>query len=112
MTNVQRTAFGSPLAALLIFGAMPAATFAADLSRYRNFELGSDLATVAKQAAADPSQAKVIHSRPALIQELNWRPQPLGASSQTDPCKKFFSASTTANYFGSELTTIGTKPRD
>jgi hypothetical protein len=42
------------------------------------------LATVAKQAAADPSQAKVIHSRPALIQELEWRPQPLGASSRTE----------------------------
>jgi hypothetical protein len=84
MTNVKRTAFGSPLAALLIFGAMSAGTFAADLSRYRSFELGSDLAAVARQAAADPSQAKVIHSRPALIQELSWRPQALGASSQTE----------------------------
>jgi hypothetical protein len=84
MTNVQRTAFRSSLAAFLIFGAMSAATFAGDLSRYRSFELGSDLATVAKQAAADPSQAKVIHSRPALIQELEWRPQPLGASSRTE----------------------------
>jgi hypothetical protein len=84
MTNVQRTAFGSPLAALLIFGAMSADMFAADLSRYRTFELGSDLAAVVRQAAADPSQAKVIHSRPALIQELSWRPQPLGASSQTE----------------------------
>ena len=80
MTNFQRTAFRSALAAFVLFGA----TFAGDLSRYRNFELGSHLATVAKQAAADPSQAKVIHSRPALIQELEWRPQPLGASSQTE----------------------------
>jgi len=83
MTNVQRTAFRS-LAAFLMFGAMSGATFAADLSRYRSFELGSDLATVAKQAAVDPSQAKVIHSRPALIEELDWRPQPLGASSRTE----------------------------
>jgi hypothetical protein len=67
-----------------MFGAMSAAAFAGDLSRYRSFEFGSDLATVAKQAAADPSQAKVIHSRPALIQEIEWRPQPLGASSQTE----------------------------
>ena len=66
MTNFQRTAFRSALAAFLMFGAMSAATFAGDLSRYRNFALGSDLATVAKQAAADPSQAKMIHSRPAL----------------------------------------------
>jgi len=84
MTNFQRTASRSALAAFLMFGAMSAATLAGDLSRYRNFEIGSHLATVAKQAAADPSQAKVIHSRPALIQELEWRPQPLGASSQTE----------------------------
>jgi len=88
MTNVQRTAFGSPLAALLIFGAMSPDTFAADLSTYRNFELGSDLAAVVRQAAADPLQAKVIHSRPAIIQELSWRPQPLGASSQTEPVQE------------------------
>ena len=84
MTNVQRTSFRSALAAFLTFGAMSVAGWAGDLSRYRSFELGSDLATVAKQAATDASQAKVIHSRPALIQELEWRPQPLGASSRTE----------------------------
>jgi hypothetical protein len=71
-----------------MFGAISTAAFGGDLSRYRNFELGSDLATVAKQAAGDPSQAKVIQSRPALIQDLKWRPQPLGASSQTDPVRE------------------------
>jgi hypothetical protein len=84
MTNFQGAAFRSSLAAFLMFGAMSAATFAGDLSRYRSFELGSDLATVAKQAAGEPSQAKVIHSRPALIQDLEWRPQPLGAPSRTE----------------------------
>ena len=85
MTDFQRTAFRSTLAAFLMLGAMSAAGLAGDLSKYRNFDLGTDLATVAKQVAADPSQAKMIHSRPALIQELEWRPQPLGASSQTEP---------------------------
>ena len=84
MVNFQRTAFRSALAAFLMFGAMSTAAFGGDLSRYRDFELGSDLATVAKRAAVDTSQAKVIHSRPALIQDLEWRPQPLGASSQTE----------------------------
>jgi len=32
----------------------------------------------------DPSQAKVVHRRPALIQELKWRPQPLGPSTQAE----------------------------
>ena len=85
MTNFLRTASRSTLAALLMLGAMSAAALAGDLAKYRNFEFGTNLATVAKQAAVDPSQAKVIHSRPALIQELAWRPQPLGASSQTEP---------------------------
>jgi len=88
MTNLHRAASRSALAAFLMLGAMSSATIAGDLSRYRNFELGSNLATVAKQAASDPSQAKVIHNRPALIQELEWRPQPLGASSRTEPAQK------------------------
>jgi hypothetical protein len=63
---------------------MQGATLTADLSKYRNFQLGADVSTVAKQAGKDPSQAKVLHSRPALIQELQWRPQTSGPSSQTE----------------------------
>ena len=43
-----------------------------DLSRYRGFQFGETLPAVAKQAGLDVSQAKVIHARPALIQELDW----------------------------------------
>jgi hypothetical protein len=63
---------------------MWAATPGKDLSKYRNFQFGADLATVAKQVGVSPSQAKAIQRRPALIQELVWRPQPLGPSSQTE----------------------------
>jgi hypothetical protein len=94
----KRTAFRSTLAAVLMLGAMSAAALAGDLSRYRNFELGSDLATVAKQAAVDALQAKVIHSRPALIQDLEWRPQPLGASSQTESVQEVV-----FSFYGGEL---------
>lgn len=55
--------------------------YAGDLSRYRSFQLGADLPTIAGQARMDPSEAKVVHRRPALIQELEWRPQPLGPST-------------------------------
>src|ERR1041384_5580547 len=34
--------------------------------------------------SASPSQAKVIHSRPALVQELEWRPQSLGPSTKAE----------------------------
>jgi hypothetical protein len=50
---------------------------AEDLSRYRAFQLGSSLATIAKQAQAQPSDVKLIHQKPATIQELEWRPRSL-----------------------------------
>src|SRR5205823_12873436 len=85
MCNFGTAVLKPALTAFLLFGVMAAATFAADLSKYRNFQLGTDLPSVAKQAGADASQAKIVQRRPALIQELAWRPQPLGQSSQTDP---------------------------
>jgi len=87
MTKLQQTILKSALPLLLVFGAMPAATSALDLSTYRGFHFGADLSAITKQTAANPAQTKVIHSRPALIQELEWRPQPLRASTQTDPAK-------------------------
>jgi hypothetical protein len=76
------------LAPLLVFGVLSAATVAGDLSQYRNFQLGADLPTVAKLAGVSPSEAKVIHRRPALIQELTWRPQPLAWSAKTEPAQE------------------------
>ncbi len=59
---------------------------ARDLSRYREFQLGMNVRLVAKQADMEPSEARVIHQRPAVIQELEWRPpRSLGSSSQADP---------------------------
>jgi hypothetical protein len=48
---------------------------AEDLSKYRDFSFGAGLGTIAKQAGVDPSGVRVLHSRPALVQELAWRPQ-------------------------------------
>ncbi len=59
---------------------------APDLSRYREFQFGMSLLVVAKQADMNPSDARVIHQRPAVIQELEWRPQLyLASSAQADP---------------------------
>jgi len=87
MTNALRIARLSGVATLLVGGVMAAAAPAPDLSRYRDFQFGAGLTKIAQQTGADPAQAKVIHRRPALIQELDWRPQPLGASSQPEPVK-------------------------
>ncbi len=78
----------SRLAGLLALGMIPGVALAGDLSTYRTFRLGSDLAAVAKQSGASPAQARIMHRRPALIQELDWRPQPVGSSSRPETVKE------------------------
>lgn len=68
----------------MLFTAMSLTGRAADLSKYRNFQFGADLPTVAKLMGASPSQAKLVHSRPALVQELEWRLQSLGPSPRAE----------------------------
>jgi hypothetical protein len=68
----------------VLFTASSLTAVAEDLSKYREFQFGADLPTVAKLTGASPSQAKLIHSRPALIQELEWRPQSLGPSPKAE----------------------------
>ena len=61
------------------------------LSQYRNFELGSDLASVATLAGVASSDAKTIHQRPAVLQDLEWRPARWNVGStaaSTDPVEQ------------------------
>jgi hypothetical protein len=88
MTKFAGTISRSTLTSFLVLGVMSTTTLAKDLSKYRNFQLGTDLPTLAKQVGASPSQAKAIQRRPALMQELEWRPQPLGSSSQTESAQE------------------------
>ena len=48
---------------------------AQDLDIYREFRLGSSVAAVSSLTAARPSDLRVIHERPALLQDLSWRPR-------------------------------------
>ena len=77
----------SALVFFLLSGLAPIA-IAGDLSRYRNFQFGTDLASVSKLTDTPLSQIKLVHRRPALIQELAWRPQPLGPSSATESAQE------------------------
>jgi hypothetical protein len=88
MTKLQVSGSRLALTCLVGLAVMPAATLVPDLSRYRQFQLGTDLLTVSKQMGGSPSQAKAVHRRPALIQELEWRPQPLGSSSRAEPAQQ------------------------
>ena len=45
-----------------------------DLSQYREFRLGSTLASVQKTSGVAAGNVKSIEQRPAKIQELRWRP--------------------------------------
>src|SRR5438552_1530119 len=74
-------------------------THAQDLSRYREFQFGMNVVAVAKQADVKPSEARVIHQRPAVIQELEWRPsRSTGSSPQGDPVKEVL-----FSFYNSEL---------
>ena len=60
--------------------------YAQDLSSYRNYNLGMSLSAVAEQADMKVSEARLICERPALIQELEWRPvTSFNSSAQADP---------------------------
>ena len=50
---------------------------------YREFVLGSSLSVISAQVKTPAAEASIIHSRPALIQELKWRqPYFVAGSSQ------------------------------
>jgi hypothetical protein len=70
MTN--RGLIGVGVLAFVLCGTALAAQ---DFGRYREFELGSDVTAVAAVTGTSAGDVKVIHQRPALIQELTWRPK-------------------------------------
>jgi hypothetical protein len=82
-----------------ICGLFPGASLlAADLSRYREFQLGSDLATVSKQAKINIASAKTVQQRPALLQQIAWRPEPFASPSQSEAVQEV-----TFSFYNGEL---------
>jgi len=64
---------------------------AQDLSKYRQFTFGMSLTAVLKHTDQRLADVKAVHSRPALIQELEWWPPNLpGSSFQSDTVKQIF----------------------
>jgi hypothetical protein len=78
----------SKLTALALFAAVSAQMLAGDLSKYREFQFGTSLSTVAKQTGGSPTQAKVVQRRPALIEEFQWRPQTFGSTAKSEPVQE------------------------
>jgi hypothetical protein len=58
---------------------------AQDLSKYRQFTLGMSVTRVLERTGQKMADVKLIHGRPALVQEVNWWPPNLpGPSYQSD----------------------------
>jgi hypothetical protein len=75
---------GARILAIAVSGFLLSAPWlnASGLSQYREFQLDSGLSGVARQAGMEPAEAKVIHQRPAVIQELSWRAEPTDSVEQ------------------------------
>lgn len=52
-------------------------------TRYRDFELGMNVATVSTLTGVAAIEAKTIHKRPAVLQDLQWRLSQWSAASST-----------------------------
>jgi len=55
----------------------------AELTRYREFELGASVATVTA-VTQNAARVKIVHNRPALLQQLEWRPRYMPRAPQID----------------------------
>jgi hypothetical protein len=66
-----------------------AAADAGPAAHYRDFQLGSGLQAISALAGVPAADAKTIHERPALLQDLEWR-RPYADSSATavDPVQQ------------------------
>ena len=64
----SRTLATSVLCAVLL----SSLSTAQDLSKYRDFQFGMSVESVAKQVHMNATDAKTVHERPAVIQTLPW----------------------------------------
>ena len=72
---------------LFLFAIATSLLSAQDRMGYREFALSSDLDSVAKLAGVAATSAKVVHERPVVMKQLEWRPRYSAGYSQaqTDP---------------------------
>lgn len=57
----------------ILFPLLSASLWGADLSSYRGFKFGSTVTAVAKSGGLSPTDVKLIHQQPALLQEMDWQ---------------------------------------
>jgi hypothetical protein len=70
------------LVAIILLASSPVA--AADLGTYREFTIGTSTAAVIARTGAAERDMKTVHQRPALLQELSWRPRYASSRNPAD----------------------------
>jgi hypothetical protein len=61
---------------------------AGDLSSYRGFQFGMELSALEKRVEMKISGPRMVHQRPAVMQDIEWRPQGFpDRSAASDPVK-------------------------
>ncbi|MGH9632883.1 MAG: hypothetical protein ACRD7E_31650 [Bryobacteraceae bacterium] len=75
----------------------------ADFSTYRELRFGMSLAAAAEQAGMTATEARFVHQRPALIQELHWQ---LRSPALADPVKADPAKEGLLCFFNGELSRI------
>jgi hypothetical protein len=70
---MRRILFATSFGALLVAASVTSAT-AQELSRYRDFALGTTVASIAATLGLPVSAIRTLHNEPALLQEFEWRP--------------------------------------
>ena len=76
----MKTIRGSILCLVVLLLAAPLLR-AQDLSKYRHFTLGMSVTRVLESTSQKMADVKLIHSRPALIQEVTWWPPNISETS-------------------------------
>ena len=66
---------------------------AQEFSRYRTFDLGASVASVSTSTGVVASEVKTLHERPAVLQNLEWRPSrwttgTASTTASTDPVER------------------------
>jgi hypothetical protein len=61
--------------------------FGQDRPQYRDFQLGGNMSSVSALTGVAATEAKTIHVRPALMQELEWR-RGYSSAAHTDPVQQ------------------------
>jgi hypothetical protein len=92
MPTVNQNARIAGAVRALALTAMSAATLiGGDPYSYRGFQLGMNVVDAQKRAGGAPSQLTVLHRRPALIQQLEWRPVYIPGAEPDSVKEVFFS---------------------